>query len=179
MDPAEISPVDDKKAEIIEVEMQEPSEEAEPKPPSALTRFLRKALRWAIAIAVAYILGLVTIWLASVRPMKAEIRALQDSLDQSEEHVTLLGILTDVTSAQLALSDDDVVAAKAALTTTGDRLASLEGTLVDTGDEFLARLQDRLSDVMRGLDGNRFAAERDLEVLANDILEWERALFGR
>ncbi|MGD8759594.1 MAG: hypothetical protein PVJ07_05030 [Anaerolineales bacterium] len=179
MDPAEFSPVEDKKAEIIEVEAQKPEEEAEPKAPSALTLFLRKALRWVIAIAVAYVFGVVTIWLASLRPMKAEIETLQASLDRSEGHVTLLGILTDVTSAQLALTDDDVVTAKALLTTTGDRLASLEGTLVEAGDDFLARLQDRLSDVMRGLDGNRFAAERDLEVLANDILEWERALFGR
>jgi hypothetical protein len=179
MDPAEFTPVEDKKAEIIEVEAKKPEEAAEPKPPSALALLLRKLLRWAIVFVVAYVLGIITIWISSLRPMKAEINALQASLDRSEGHVTLLGILTDVTSAQLALSEEDVVAAKAALTTTGDRLASLEGTLVETGDEFLERLQVRLDDVMRGLDGNRFAAERDLEVLANDILEWERALFGR
>ena len=63
----------------------------------------------------------------------------------------------------------------AALQGTGEKLATLRDLM---GDSDLERIRERLVLVLSEVDNDPFAAERDLEILANILLEIERELSG-
>lgn len=110
--------------------------------------------------------------------LKSQAVALQESMARAEQHLDLLRVLVDVTTAELAMAQDDLIAAKAALAGTGDRLESLRSSLDGTEAETVGSLGDRLALVLSELDVDEFAAQRDLEILANNILALERSLFS-
>ncbi len=115
---------------------------------------------------------------AELQPLRAENADLKEQLRQAETKRTLLSVLVDVTSAQLALAQDDSLAARAALTESDDRLAVLQRDLSGQDAEAVAAMRDRLDLVLRELDEDAFAAQRDLEVLANRLVALKKALFG-
>ncbi len=179
----------------------------EPPPPSRFRLFFNRALRWVTGFMVVFVLGVVAMWVIRVRPVQgelqsrqAEIEALQDQIATFEEQVQSLlpleeentslqaelakteqqmairGVLVDVTSAQLAMAQEDPVAAKAALAGTDERLQKLDVELV--GTDTLEGLRTRLALVVDELDSDAFAAQRDLQILANNLISLERSLFG-
>ncbi len=83
-----------------------------------------------------------------------------------------------MTSARLAVEQEDMVSARAALASTDERLAVLEAGLSGQNAEVVAGMRERLGLVLDELGDDAFAARRDLEVLANNLLTLERSLFG-
>lgn len=200
--PGEVEP----QVEIHEPKL-EPAE-AEPVTPeeSRVGRFLRRALRWLTAVVVIFGIGFGVAQFAQVQPLTRELGELRSQLEtarnaadqlqqdldelegvqeenqslrslvqETEAHLALLSVLVDVTSAQLAIAQEDPTAAKAALADTGARLDELDQSL---GADQVSGLRERLRLVLEGVDADSFAAQRDLEILANNVLGMERDLFG-
>jgi hypothetical protein len=116
--------------------------------------------------------------LKKLRPLIDENEQLVEKLSLASAHLDLLSVLVDVTTAQLALAQEDDIAARAALTGTDARLGTLESTLDGANAEEVAEMSDRLQLVLEEVESDTFAARRDLEILANNLLALERVLFG-
>ena len=110
--------------------------------------------------------------------VRSENEMLQVELQQAEGRLALLRVLVDVTSAQLGIAQKDPIAAKAALENTSVALEELGVKLGPSEASTVAGLQERLGLVLQGLEADTFAAERDLQILANSLLEIERDQFG-
>ncbi len=110
--------------------------------------------------------------------VQAENEVLQAELQETEGRLALLRVLVDVTSAQLGIAQEDPIAAKAALENTAAALVDLGAKLGPGQASTMAALQDRLTLVQAELEADIFAAQRDLEILANSLLEVERDQFG-
>ena len=193
--------------ELLDEEPPELLPEIEAPPPSRFRMFFSRALRWITGFMLVFVLGVVAMWVIRVRPAQTELQSRQAELDGMQDQITTLedqvqsllpleeenaslqaelakteqqmairGVLVDVTSAQLAMAQDDTVAAKAALAGTDDRLKKLDVELVDT--DTLEGLRTRLALVVDELDSDAFAAQRDLQILANNLISLERSLFG-
>ncbi len=191
--------------EISDAERPEPDTSGT-KDESRAGRFLKRVFRWAVLLLIIFTLGVVVLEIVQVRPLRAERNSLDQSLveagaiqqelqaeidrlegveaenqvlaesiNQAEARLVLLNVLVDVTRAQLALAQDDSVRVAAALRGTGEKLRSLRDLL---GPTELEGLRERLVLVLSEVDGDPFAAERDLEILANTLLEIEREQFG-
>lgn len=200
----EVPPVE---PELLEEEPPEIMPEVEPPPPSRLRLLLNRALRWIVVFMLVFALGIVATWVIRVSPAQAEVKSLQAELDalqdqittlddqvqsllpleeenaslleqiaQTEQQMAIRGVLVDVTSAQLAMAQEDTFAAKAALAGTDDRLQKLDIELV--GTDTLEGLRTRLALVVDEIDSDAFAAQRDLQILANNLITLERSLFG-
>ena len=187
-------PVTETKQEMLE-DAEAPLESVKPK------RRLRRFLFWTLCILGLFALGLVATWffqvgpltielekarieiesleseLEDLRPLPAENEQLSDALETSESHRQLLDVLVNVTSAQFALAQGDTIAAKAALAGTRASLLEIEENLSVEDAETVRDLIDRLELLQGELDTDEFAASRDLEVLANNLLSLERSLF--
>ncbi|MGH2619446.1 MAG: hypothetical protein ACRDHG_02590 [Anaerolineales bacterium] len=110
--------------------------------------------------------------------VRSENEMLQAELQQAEGRLALLRVLVDVTTAQLGIAQEDPIAAKAALENTAAALVELGEKLGPGEASTVAGLQDRLALVQEELEADIFAAQRDLEILANSLLEIERDQFG-
>lgn len=181
--------------------LEKPPEEPK-KEPSRFILFLRKLLRWVTGALALFALGIVLMWIMQVRPRVKELRELGEQVEQLESeldslsaveaenevlltgledaqnHLSLLSILVDVGSAQLAINDDNLETALAALVETDAKIDFLIENLGSAHQETLESMQERLSLALRELNEDAFAAQSDLEVLRNSILALERSLFG-
>lgn len=110
-------------------------------------------------------------------PLEEENEELRADLEVRDRHLGLLAVLVDVTRAQLALAQDQPGEAKASLEATDSLLAELEEGVSEDHQDTVSNLRDRLNLVLDEIDSDTFAAERDLEILANNIVDLERALF--
>ncbi len=168
--------------------------------------FLKRALRWVVIFLVVFTLGIVAMLFVRVGPLtderdnlsqslaeaqaanqdlQAEVdrlegveqenQALSEALQRTEVKLALLNILVDVTRAQLALAQEDPLRVAAALEGTGEKLAILRDLMQDSD---LEGIRERLVLVLAEADGDPFAAQRDLEILANTLLAIERELSG-
>ena len=115
--------------------------------------------------------------LEQLRPIVEEVDQLKDRLAMTEAHLDLLTVLVDVTTAQLALAQEDDIAARAALTGTTEHLQMLESTLAGANASEVADMIERLALVLEEVETDTFAARRDLEILTNNLLALERVLF--
>ncbi len=115
----------------------------------------------------------------TLRLLKEENRLLKAQVEELENHQELLQVLVDVSTAQLEMMQEEPVKAAAALEVTDQRLARLEHRLTGAAAKTIASLRERLALALQEIETNDFAARRDLEVLANDILALERDLFGQ
>jgi len=116
--------------------------------------------------------------LEELQGVQAENELLQADLQETEGRLALLRVLVDVTTAQLGIAEEDPIAAKAALENTAAALEDLADKLGPGEASTVAALQDRLALVQEELEADIFAAQRDLEILANSLLEIERDQFG-
>ncbi len=164
-----------------------------PKPPSRVGGFLRIALRWAVGIALVFLLGLLVTWFTLVKPKTAELRELQTELgtaqaeletlrplqaeneelqaqaDLANTRLAVVEALVDVTSAQVALFMNDPEAAHTHLSETGDRLTAISSLIGVSAADEIATSRTRLDQILAEIDQDPFAARRDLEVLANTL----------
>jgi outer membrane murein-binding lipoprotein Lpp len=172
----------------------------EPKP-SRVAGFLRTALRWSAAALVTFTLGIFVALYVRVRPLEAEAQTLQAKVEQlstdldqaqaelnrlrpleadfeaAELRLDLLRILLDVTSARLALAEEDALIARFAISETEEALTSLHAKLSGSQASDLEAIQNRLQLVLSELEDDLFAARSDLEVIANWVVALERDLF--
>ena len=113
-----------------------------------------------------------------LKPLSEQNSQLREELLSANAHLDLLNVLVDVTTAQLALAQEDDIAARAALTGTDVRLTALESTLEGADAVAVGEMSGRLQLVLEEVESDSFAARRDLEILANNLLALERVLFG-
>ena len=113
-----------------------------------------------------------------LQPLEAENVALQEQVDRLESHIFLLDVLVDVSKAQLALVEEDPIAAEDALQDTDQRLQQLEARLSGSDAEAVAGMSERLNLAREEVETDEFAARRDLEILANNLIALEQRLFG-
>ena len=110
--------------------------------------------------------------------VQTENEVLQAELQETEGRLALLRVLIDVTSAQLGIAQEDPIAAKAALENTAAAIVDLGKKLGPSEASTVAALQERLALALEEMEPDIFAAQRDLEILANSLLEIERDQFG-
>ena len=113
-----------------------------------------------------------------LRPLKQKAADLQDQLTLAEGQLQVLQILVDVTSAQVQMGLGDPAAARQALSKTDERLQTLQSTLGADKQNVIQSMRDRLGLVLSEMGTNSFAAVSDLEVLAGDLVAFEREEFG-
>ena len=116
--------------------------------------------------------------LDELQGVQAENEELKAELQETEGRLALLRVLVDVTTAQLGIAQEDPIAAKAALENTAAALVDLGEKLGPGEASTVAGLQERLALVQEELESDIFAAQRDLEILANSLLEIQRDQFG-
>lgn len=116
--------------------------------------------------------------LQNLRPLVDQNEQLIEDLSLANAHLDLLNVLVDVTTAQLALAQEDDIAARAALTGTASQLDALESTLAGANAGEVSEMSGRLQLVVEEVESDTFAARRDLEILANNLLALERVLFS-
>jgi chromosome segregation ATPase len=132
----------------------------EPKPPSRLGRFFRKALRWLTGLILVFGLGVGTTWFVRVQPMNNQIEDLKNQLQAAEitvgEMESLIAEYQSLESDKEAVESElldmqlhvdimrivlDVVSAQLALA--NDDIVTAKASLTGT-DTRLADLQERL-----------------------------------
>lgn len=114
----------------------------------------------------------------------AELEAENEKIDQLtaelasvEEHILILQALVDVTSAQVALANEDTVTAKASLRGTDERLAELLESVEESDKKTVEAMRSRVLLVLSEIDEDIFAAMNDLEVLVTNLAALERSYF--
>lgn len=112
-----------------------------------------------------------------LEPLQDENQRLVDRLAETEHHLELLEVLVDVTSAQLDIARDQPEAASAALEETDAKLEALLEGLEGQNAETVRGMRNRLELVLEGLDDDIFAAQRDLEIMTNNLVDLERQMF--
>lgn len=116
--------------------------------------------------------------LEDLRGLEEDNRELRQELKTKDHHLDLLAVLVDVTRSRLALAQDQSAEAAAALEGTDARLESLQRGLEGSDAEAVAGMRDRLNLVLNELETDTFAAQGDLEILTNNLVELERRIFG-
>lgn len=114
----------------------------------------------------------------ALRPLEAKNQALEEQVAQLESHIFLLDVLVDVSKAQLALAEEDAIVAEDALSGTNQRLNQLEKRLSGNDSETVRGMSERLALALEEVKTDEFAARRDLEILANNLIALEQRLFG-
>jgi hypothetical protein len=115
---------------------------------------------------------------ARVSSLESQTGQLQDQLDLADLHTRILSALADVRSAQLALQQEDVPRAKVHLTNTPATLVELEDLVGVDQTELVASMRERLDLAAGGLEDDTFAAQSDLDVLANNLIQLENTFFA-
>lgn len=114
---------------------------------------------------------------SSLQPLETKNKTLTEQLDQEEMHVSLLSALSDITSAHLALSNQDPAAARLALQDTGAKLDDLKAKMTPDTQQVIADLQTRLENTLDILERNPVDAMTDFTVLENNLRTIENELF--
>ncbi|MGA9532620.1 MAG: hypothetical protein WBR18_07880 [Anaerolineales bacterium] len=116
--------------------------------------------------------------LDELAPLESENEQLQQELETKDHHLELLAVLVDVTRSQLALAQEQPDSAKAALEGTDGSLQSLLQGMEGSQAGMVSGMRERLQLVVAELDGDTFAAQRDLEIMANNLIDLEGEVFS-
>ncbi len=171
-----------------------------PEEPSRFTLWLRRALGWAIAVIVVFGLGAAANWyfqlrpkaalleqqtteleaaraeLNILRPRAAEADDLQSALGQAQRQMLALQALVHVNDARVAMAQGEASHARLPLLLAEGRLAGLATRTDSAYTETIAAMRERLGLALEELETDGFAAERDLEVVANDLHDLVRQI---
>lgn len=115
--------------------------------------------------------------LSQLEGVQARNQELQDSLIEAQAHLDLLAVLVDVTTAQLAIAQEDTAQAQLTLAGVSAKLDALDSQEIVPLDQ-VQGLRERLALVIEELNTDVFATQRDLEILSNTLVAMERDLFG-
>ena len=110
--------------------------------------------------------------------LKSENQALQTSLETAELHIELLQALAEINAAHIALTKQDVAAAKVALSNTGIRLESLKPSIGSVDAALADNISQRLALINTSMDNDLESARAELGLLANNLINVETLLFG-
>ncbi len=176
-------------------------EMAEIKEPTKFQLFLRKALIWFGIAAALFVAGFATFYFALYQPKIVELEDLQQqvvtlegkinqleaensrleadsaALGKAEKHQALMMVIVDAYNTRYALGEENIVAAKSALTGTD---AALELVLADIRafDSGLAdTLPQRLELIRTNIDRDLETAIEDCNQLIEDLQAVESALY--
>lgn len=115
---------------------------------------------------------------AELEALDTQNQDLQAENDQTELHIHILSARADILAAQFALAEKDPARARVALSKTPKTLENLANLIEPDQRKVVTAIQDRLKLATSELDDNAFAAQSDLKVLLNSLLELENAYFA-
>jgi polyhydroxyalkanoate synthesis regulator phasin len=114
----------------------------------------------------------------TLTPLDTTNKSLQQQINQQNLHTYILSARTDVALSQLGLAKQDTAKASLALNKTDQTLTML-GNLLPANQQKLAQdMQSRLKLAKSEIDTNAYAAQSDLDVLANSLTDLENSLFA-
>lgn len=114
--------------------------------------------------------------LESLRPLVAENEQLQAEAKETALQLSILTALVDVNAARVSLAQGDSEAAAATLVLIESGLSALQSQTAGEDARAVGQMRNRLALVRGEIASDAFAAERDLEVLANDLAQLAEAL---
>ena len=98
-------------------------------------------------------------------------KELQQELDAAGLHIAILNTLTDVMTARIELAAKNEAGVRLALNNVSKSLATLEGLVQPDQQAAVMAMQDHLKLVMGEFVTNASAAESDLDVLTENLLQ--------
>ena len=116
---------------------------------------------------------------ARLETSHADNQALQAEVDAAGLYVALLSALADVTGARLALASNDPTGARAYLSNVPAALEHLAALLGVKERTLVVPMQRRLEQAVDNLEGDQYAAQSDLNVLANTLVQLKRNLMWK
>jgi len=174
------------------VEQEEETKSA--KEPTKFQQFLRKALIWLGVIAGGFLAGFLTFYFVLYQPKAAalkeaenQIQDLQFQLDKAnsrlatlenaDTHRSLLEAMVDAYDARLAMAQENIVAAKSALSGTTATLEEISDKIKAFDSGLASALPQRIELIRTNLDRDLETAIADCDQLIEDLNEVEQALF--
>ncbi len=113
----------------------------------------------------------------TLTPLDTNNQSLQQQVNQQTLHTYILSARTAVAQAQLALAKQDTAKASLALSKT-DQTLTMIGNLLPTNQQKLVQdMQSRLKLAKSEIESDAYAAQSDLDVLANALVDLENSLF--
>jgi polyhydroxyalkanoate synthesis regulator phasin len=113
----------------------------------------------------------------TLTPLDTTNQGLQQQVNQQNLHTYILSARTNVAQAQLALAKQDAAKASLALSKTDQTLTMMGNLLPANQQKLVQDMQSRLKLAKSEIDSNAYAAQSDLDVLANALIELENSLF--
>ena len=113
----------------------------------------------------------------TLTPLETTNKSLQQQTSQQNLHTYILSTRTDVAQAQLALAKQDTAKASLALSKTDQTLTMIGNLLPANQQKLVKDMQSRLTLAKGEIENNSYAAQSDLDVLANSLVDLENSLF--
>jgi hypothetical protein len=113
----------------------------------------------------------------TLTPLGTTNKNLQQQINQQDLHTYILSARTDVAQAQLALAKQDTAKASLALNKTDQTLTKMSALLPANQQKLVKDMQSRLTLAKSEIESNSYAAQSDLDVLANSLIDLENSLF--
>lgn len=169
-----------------------------PAAPSRLTLWLRRAMVWAAGALVVFALGALGNWWFQVRPRVAQVQQLtaqleaanqelevlrpkaadadqlQAAFDRAELQLLTLQALARVHEARAALALGEGSRGRLPALLADGPLARLQSLADPVAAETVGAMRERLAMAINEIEGNNFAAQGDLEILAKGLYELAR-----
>lgn len=116
--------------------------------------------------------------LADLRPLISENEVLKADLARAETQLLALQALVHVNDARVAMALGDPTQARMPILLAEGVLAGLEARVDPALGDSVAAMRDRLQLARGEFESDAFAAQRDLEILANDLAKLAKDLGG-
>jgi hypothetical protein len=113
----------------------------------------------------------------TLTPLGTTNQNLQQQINQGDLHTAILSARNDVAQAQLALAKQDTAKASLALSKTDQTLTKIGSLLPSNQQKLVQDMQSRLTLAKSEIESNSYAAQSDLDVLANSLVDLENSLF--
>ena len=111
-------------------------------------------------------------------PLANENKTLVANQMEYELRILLIDARLDVSDALLALAENDPPRAQVVLDRTTDKFAAMKALLPATQSGVVTGMEQRLTLILAEIEDDPYAAQSDLDVLANSLLELEDSLFS-
>lgn len=173
-----------------EIQAEVPKKEDKPVQPKQRRITLRWILVRLILLLIFFALGVTAAWWLMVRPMQSEVNSvratataqyglIEEQMSRGDARASLLNALADVSSALVELGQSNAAGARAALAGTDNRLASLEGLVVEDAVAAVQGMRQQLATALDALEDSPDEALTELNNLARSILALERSLYDQ
>ena len=113
-----------------------------------------------------------------ISKLEKENQDITSQLGKTINHRELLFVLEEVSTARLALANNDIPGAKIALDKTSSRLEALAPVFASVDANLAQSLSQRLSLVLSGMDKDVETAQVDLQLLSRSLMDIETTLFS-